>query len=393
MEWRPHMAPTADGARRDGGFPHIAIVLAGLGAGGAERVVSLISGRWVEEGHRVTVIAFDRVDAPVFHAIDPRICLVRLGIEPGGGGRLAGVRAVLRRIAALRRTLADVAPDVTISFLTKINVLTLLASLGTGRRVIVSERNNPRMQQASRVWTLLLARLHWRAEGIVMQTRASLACLGAAARRRASVIPNPISVHPVEGPPRDGHVLAATGRLTWQKGFDMLIDAFALVAPAYPDWTLAIWGEGEDRPLLEKRIARHRMADRISLRGNSRSPDEWVGQADAFVLSSRYEGFGNVLGEAMAGGLPVAAFNCDFGPAEMIRPEEDGLLVPCDDVPGLAGALGRLMGDGELRARLGEAARRSARRYRPEAIQQRWDDLLAGMDIRRSIRDARSVPC
>ncbi|WP_019833174.1 glycosyltransferase family 4 protein [Sphingomonas sp. PR090111-T3T-6A] len=382
MEWRPRQDPAADNVQPGARRLHIAMVLAGLGAGGAERVVSLISGRWAEEGHRITIVAFDRGDAPVFHAIDPRIRLVRLGIKPGGGGRLAGAGSMLRRIAALRGTLAELAPDVTISFLTKINVLTLLANLGTGRRVIVSERNNPRMQQANRVWTMLLARLHWRADGIVMQTQASLGCLGSAARRRASVIPNPISVRPIERPPHDGHVLAATGRLTRQKGFDMLIDAFTLVAPLHPDWRLEIWGEGEDRSLLEDRIEQHRMADRISLRGNSRSPDEWVGQADAFVLSSRYEGFCNALGEAMAAGLPVAAFNCDFGPAEMIRPEEDGLLVPEADVPGLAGALGRLMGDEALRARLGEAAERSARRYRPEAIQQRWDDLLAGMGVR-----------
>jgi glycosyltransferase involved in cell wall biosynthesis len=375
MEWRPRTDPVADGVWGGGGPLHVVVVLAGLSAGGAERVISLITSRWAEEGRRVTVITFDHAEAPVFHTMDPRVSLVRLGIDPGGG-RLAGVRAVLRRAGALRRTLATLKPDFTISFLTKINVLTLLASLGTRRRIIVSERNNPRMQHASRWWTLLLGGLHWRADGIVMQTQASLDCLGRTARRRAFVIPNPISINPIRGAPRDFHVLAAAGRLTEQKGFDLLIDAFALVAPRHPDWRLMIWGEGEDRPLLEKRIARHGLAGRISLCGNSRSPDEWVGQADAFVLSSRYEGFGNVLGEAMAGGLPVASFNCDFGPAEMIRPEEDGLLVPAGDVPALTIALGRLMGDAGLRERLGEAARLSARQYQPDVILRRWDEML-----------------
>jgi glycosyltransferase involved in cell wall biosynthesis len=376
MKPRP-LADLASDVWRGGEPPHYALVLAGLSAGGAERVVSMIAGHWVEEGARVSVITFDEADAPVFHAMDPRIHLVRLGIRPGGGGRLAGMRVFLKRVVALRRTLVKLAPDITISFLTKINVLALLASLGTGRRVIISERNNPRIQHASRLWTLALAWLHWRANGIVMQTEASLECLGRAARGRASVIPNPIRIDPIQGPPRSCHVLGATGRLTWQKGFDLLIDAFSLIAPRHPDWVLNIWGEGEERPLLERRIERYRLTDRIRLCGNSRSPDEWVGQADAFVLSSRYEGFGNALGEAMAAGLPVVSFNCDYGPAEMIRTDEEGLLVPTGDVPALAMALSRLMEDAALRVRLGEAAKAAGERFRPDAIVRRWDELLA----------------
>ena len=365
---------------------HIAFVIAGLGAGGAERVVSLIADNWAVRGRRVTVIAFDDDEMPIFHPMGDGVRVVRLGIGPGEGRRTAGLLVSFRRLCALRKALAALEPDVTISFLTKVNVLTLLASLGTKRRVVVSERNNPRLQKLSRLWSFLLSHLHWRADAIVMQTRNSLECLDDAARKRASVIPNPIEIGsslrlaPVD-PMRTPRILAATGRLTWQKGFDMLIDAFAAVAAHHPDWTLVIWGEGDGRQALQSQIDQCAVADRICLAGNSGSPRGWLEQADAFVLSSRYEGFSNALAEAMAAGLPVVSFDCAYSPSDMIQTETNGLLVDNGDVAALAAALSRLFEDARLRARLGAAARETGNRLRPDMIVKRWDDMLEAIGV------------
>ncbi len=355
---------------------HIAIVTAALGAGGAERVVSLMTGAWAVKGHRVTIITFDEVGAPIFHPLDPKVELQRLGITRSGGA-VAVARTLLQRCRMLRRTLDTLRPDVTISFLTKINVLTLIANLGRDRFVVVSERNNPRLQRASRLWTLALACLHWRADVIVMQTQASLECLGKEARRRAVVIPNPITIGLPARQERSHRVLAATGRLTWQKGFDLLLNAFAHIADRHPGWRLVIWGEGDARADLERQVEECGLTGRVSLPGNSGSPEEWVGQADAFVLSSRYEGFSNALGEAMAAGLPAVAFDCPYSPADLIHHDEDGLLVANGDVTALAEALDRLLGDEALRDRLSSAARGKAERYRPEAVVAQWERVLA----------------
>jgi len=369
---------------------HIAFVIAGLGSGGAERVVSLIAGQWAMRGRRVMVIAFDDDQAPIFHPMGDAVRVVRLGINSGEGRRIAGLWASFRRLGALRKALAAHQPDVTISFLTKINVLTLLASLGTRRRVVVSERNNPRLQKLSRLWPFLLENLHWRADAIVMQTQGSLECLDDAARARASVIPNPVEIDFPSALPSSDHakplmrtprLLAATGRLTWQKGFDMLIDAFAVIAPHHPDWTLVIWGEGEARDALQRQIGQLGLADRIRLAGNSSSPGEWLAQADAFVLSSRYEGFSNALAEAMAAGLPVVSFDCAYSPSDLIDNEINGLLVENGNVPALAAALSRLLGDAALRARLGAAARETGIRLRPDMIVKQWDDMLEAIGV------------
>lgn len=357
----------------------IVFVLSGLTAGGAERVVSLIGNTWQRSGRRITIVTFDSDEQASFHPFVPGVTMCRLGIPAARGGRVAALRTLVRRVRALRSALRASEPDVIISFLTKINVLTLLASLFTPWRVVISERNNPQRQEKSRIWNGMLALLSWRAAAIVMQTEASLTCLDARRRRRATVIGNPIELGPLDRRDHDGFVLATAGRLTHQKGFDMLIDAFARVAPRHPGWRLIIWGDGELRASLHRQVRAARLDTRILMPGSSANPEQWVANADAFVSSSRYEGFCNALGEAMAGGLAVASFDCDFGASEMIRHDVDGLLVPVDDVAALAAALDRLMGQPGLRDRLGQAAKVSMRRYDRDVIIGQWDRLVGAV--------------
>ena len=366
----------ADGRVTGSGTKHVAFVLSGLGAGGAERVISLIASIWVERGIDVTVITFDAADDIVYHPFDPRVRLVRLGIAPARRGGLAAVQANYRRVRALRSALRRLRPDVLIAFLTKINALTLVAAKGLGCPVIVSERNNPHRQAAHPLWNLALQRLYRHATAVVMQTSASLACLPPEVRRRATVIPNPVLPANMAGRSPERPVLVAAGRLVPQKGFDLLIEAFARVAGDHKAWSLVIWGEGPDRAAIEAHVQALGMSERVRLPGLSDTPGGWMADATAFVLASRFEGFPNVLAEAMAVGLPVVAFDCPFGPGEMIAHEVDGLLVGCEDVPALATALSRIMGDPTLRNRLGTAARVSAMRFAPQRIVEQWDALI-----------------
>lgn len=352
----------------------VAVVIAGLGAGGAERVLSIITDRWVKRGREVWVISFDSPTDQIFHKFSSDVHLVRLGIGKHGG-RINGIWTVLRRIYNLRKILKELSPELIVSFLTKINVITLLAILFTRHRVIISERNNQIAQKAHPIWNIILQNLSWRADAIVMQTRASLACLGRSARIRARVIPNPILLANVS-PNIGGLVLAAVGRLTYQKGFDLLLQAFAMIGPLHPDWRLFIWGDGEEADVLTSMIRKMDLGDQVKLCGTSRCPEEWVSSASAFVLSSRYEGFGNVLAEAMAGGLAVVAYDCEFGPREIVQNGVNGLLVPAEDVMAMASALNMIMGNGELRNRLGNAARAVAKRYDPDEIVDQWDEII-----------------
>lgn len=343
----------------------IAFVLSALQAGGAERVVNLISSAAIEAGWDVTIISFDRPGDPVFHDYDSAIALERLGIP-------AGVRFTGRRILALRRTLRRGRFDRVVSFLTKINVLTLAASLGLRLPVLVSERNNPSAQPMHPLWKIALTLLYPRADGIVMQTRRSVACLPKRQRPRAYIIPNPVKLPPRQACPGNSRQIVAVGRLTEQKGFDLLIAAFAKVADVEPEWNLVIWGEGPARPALEQQIAAAGLNRRILLPGQSEEPGGWTEGAAIFVLASRYEGFPNALLEAMAAGLPVIAFDCEFGPAELIDHGHSGLLVSNGAVEELQASLLALMNDENQRRVLGRAANVSVAQFADKHVAESW---------------------
>ncbi len=215
-------------------------------------------------------------------------------------------------------------------------------------------------------------------------------------RARSWIIPNEANLPANLQSKRGRRVLAAAGRLVPQKGFDLLLEALARIAAAQPDWTLVIWGEGPERAALELQGCMLGLDGRVQLAGVSERPGLWIETADAFVFSSRYEGWGIVLLEAMAAGLPVVSFDCRFGPSEMITHEEDGLLVPNGDVHALSAAMSRLMGSETLRKSLGEAAAKSARRFSRERVKAGWDEVVKSAvehdagDMRRTVRRIRT---
>ena len=354
----------------------ICLVTEALGAGGAERVMSLLASRWVAAGWQVSICTFDCPHDPVYHALDDRVKLVRLG--RAGEERQRRLLYLGKRIVRLRAALRRERPQVTLSFLTKINVQTLLATWGTGLKIVACERNNPAMQSAHNVWNVLLGLLLARADAFVVQTDRALRQVPRRARARAIVIPNPITrpATVVTDELKRPYRLVAVGRLTPQKGFDLLIDAFARVAARHSDWLLDLWGEGSERARLQTMIDAASLTGRMKLRGNSLQQGGWAQDASAFVLSSRWEGFPNALGEAMACGLPVIASDCAFGPREMIRHGYDGMLVGQDDVAALARAIDRVMGDEALRRTLGRNACLSAQRFAPEHVATQWDEMV-----------------
>jgi glycosyltransferase involved in cell wall biosynthesis len=206
--------------------------------------------------------------------------------------------------------------------------------------------------------------------------RADYAALLDGARTRVVRLPNAVPPLGGDGAHPDAQVVVAAGRLTRQKGFDLLVRAFAELAPQHPGWELRIYGGGKERAALERQIEAAGMAERIRLMGSTRRLGEAFSAASLFALSSRFEGFGMVIVEAMGCGLPVVSFDCPHGPADIITPGRDGLLVPPEDVAGFAAALSELMSDPKRRRAYGAAARATARLYDPAAIAARWDALL-----------------
>ncbi|WP_324827748.1 glycosyltransferase family 4 protein [Qipengyuania zhejiangensis] len=355
----------------------IAFILAGMGAGGAERVVSVLAAELIERGHDITVVAFDAPEDRVYHPLPAEVRLIRLGVAKGGGRLMRGIGASIRRTVRLRSFLKQDRPDVVLSFLTKVNVLTLLASRGLDLKVVISERNNPAEQGAHPAWSWAWKKLAPCAATVVLQTEAIKSIYPPAIARKAVVIPNPVEVPQELRARPDSKVVVGVGRLTHQKGFDRLIDAFARVADDHPSWRLIIWGEGPLRQQLERQASRTGLADRITFPGVSDRPAGWIEDTGIYVLSSRYEGFPNALLEAMQGGLPVIAFDCPYGPADIVTDHRDGLLVPEGDVDLLGQAIGKLMANREISTRFAASAREKAAHYAPSQIVSKWECVMS----------------
>lgn len=195
-------------------------------------------------------------------------------------------------------------------------------------------------------------------------------------------IPNAVPDVPA-GPGDPGaHRLMAAGRLIHQKGFDLLLPAFAAVAASHPDWTLDIFGEGPMRQRLEQLVTTLDLTGRARINAPTDRLGDHMKSASVLVMSSRFEGFPLILLEAMAAGLSVVSFDCPTGPGEIITDGANGLLVPQMDVPAMSAALDRIMSDESLRGRLAAAAPAAMRPYSSQQVGRRWDDLLAGTTLR-----------
>jgi glycosyltransferase involved in cell wall biosynthesis len=360
----------------------IALVISSLEGGGAERAMSTIANYWAARDQEVTILTLGS-EAGDWYELHPAVRRVGLNLLSNSAHLGVALRNNFRRVRRLRRELRKARPDVVISFVDRANVLTLLASIGLGVPVIVSERTDPRQHSIGFALNGLRRWLYPRASAVVMQSRGLRDWACRFVRDSAiHIIPNPVkpvlngSKYP-SSHQDSGRTVVAMGRLGKEKRFDLLLRAFCRCTKMHDDWSLIILGEGDERESLEALIGELELKDRVSLPGRIRDPAGILQGADLFVLSSRYEGFPNALLEAMACGLAVISTDCGSGPREIIRDDVDGLLVPSNDLDALATAMERLMADPAARERLGAHAAEVLERFSMEKIMSMWDDLLA----------------
>ncbi len=355
----------------------IALVISSLGSGGAERVLSQMANYWGRAGHDVSIITLS-IQKP-FYALESVIHFSPLGLANPSGNLMEGFFRNFERIWKLRAALKLLQPDVVISFLNTTNVLALLAARGMGIPVIISDRSNPWKYKVGKAWEKLFDLTYPWADAIVLQTKGFESAYHPRVRQKIRVIPNGIS--PLEKSGSAPEVLArpaiiGVGRLGAEKGMDILITAFALLKDSLPDWHLVLVGDGPDRLALQALSERLGVAERVLFTGLVENPIGYLEQSDIFVLASRFEGFPNALCEAMICGLPVIASESSPAIREIIRENEDGIIVPLESPEKLADALQELAGDTAKRRRLGEKAREITHRFGFESVMQMWEEVI-----------------
>lgn len=364
----------------------ILIAIASLGGGGAERTAVNLAAYWTAQGREVRLVTLASEDLDCY-AVPAGVSRAALGLAHGGGAPWRRLTANVQAVAAYRREIAGFRPDVVVGLITQVNVLIALASLGLSCATVGSERISPGHWAIPRAWSFLRRHGYGLLDVVTAQTEGAAAWIRTHTRaRRTEVIPNAVALPLArgDGPALDPaavcapgeKVLLGVGRLTEQKRFDLLIETFAELAPARPDWRLVVLGEGPDRGRLEALTRTLGVADRVRLPGRADNVADWYARASAFALCSDFEGFPNVLAEALAHGVPAVATDCPDGPRDIVRDGVDGFLVPPRDGAALAARLAALMDDEGLRRRMAQAGPDVLARFAPERVMGRWDATI-----------------
>lgn len=361
---------------------NIGVVVGSLQGGGAERVASFLAEQFAAAGNEVTLVTLDRAERD-FYPLAPTVRRVALDLHDPSRPGLRTSFAVARRVHGLRTVLRRTEPDVVVSLLDYVNVLTLVAAVGMRVPVVVCEHTDAANAPLPGPRELARRIAYRRAAAIVVLTDRSR---GWAERTfpgvRSLVLPNPIAAPVVIA---GGHVnvpspyIVSMGRLVPSKGFADLVAAFAFGAPE--EWSLVIVGDGPERASVERVAREHGVTDRVLLLGTVADPWPILAGAAMFALASRQEGLPNAIIEAMAVGLPVVSYDCPTGPAELIDDGKNGILVPLGSTADLAAAIRALAADAHRRLEMGAVARRRSRDFAPDRILPHWWELLGEVTL------------
>jgi glycosyltransferase involved in cell wall biosynthesis len=284
----------------------------------------------------------------------------------------------------LRRTLKRIESPLVVAFGTAVNVITLKACRGMGRRVIISERNDP--GRLIKLWEKLWHKYYPQAHRVTANTQAALRDMQQFVKgEKLALVPNPLALPNGNGngnghkslPGANGHPFVLTvGRLVDDKAHDVLLDAFARTSESLKDWRLAIVGQGRLNAQLRKQAEALGISGRVDWHGIVRDVQPLYRSAMVFALPSRIEGTPNALLEAMSFGLPVVVSDGAPGLLEIVEDGVTGLVVPVNDAVRLADALQRLGNDEELRRRLGTAAQQRVSEYALPRALATWESIV-----------------
>lgn len=336
--------------------------------GGAERVISILANHYAKKGWNVEIALL--LDTDVQYPLDENIAIVNLNVGEG-----SYFKNLPKWILKIRSYVNKSRPDKIVSFIGRINMLVLTATLFTKIPIIVSERNDPKHDGRGKIIQYYCNWIYKRASKVVFQTEYERSCFSDNLKQSV-IIPNPISV---AMPPQKSQRLefVTAGRLMPQKNQAMLIDAFVEIHKNYPLAALKIYGDGALKDELQNRIDAYKLNDVVHLCGNVIDLHDRIVGATAFILTSEYEGLSNALIEAMMLGIPC--ISTDYpGSEEIIQDGINGLIVPRQNVAALSVAIKKIIDNPKFCERIVDASLKKAECYKKEFVLQKWDEVIEG---------------
>lgn len=344
-------------------LPKIIFITASVNRGGASRVISILANHYAAINWKVDFVVKETINKG--YQLHKKVNVIECGKE----GKQHGYSFYKR----LREIIKNKDPDVVVSFLTIVNFYAIAACVGK-RKLIISERNDPKLS-ASR-WHFILSKiLYPLADGIVFQSHKVMDYYSKTARRKGTVILNPIEVSCIKDEKAERKNIVTAGRFVSQKNHALLIDSFAEIKKSHSTYKLYIYGDGKLRSEYEARLSMLGIKDAVYLPGNVFNIHEMMKDAQIFVISSDYEGLSNSLLEAMAMGLACVSTRSG-GAEEVISDGKNGLLVDVGNKYEMVKALEKLICDEVLRKRIQKGAIQSSQRFLRENIIHEWETMI-----------------
>lgn len=349
----------------------IEIVTRAMLTGGAERVIAQLANYLANHGIKCRIITMDQSE--VMYPLNADIVVEEIG-------RKSENKIVdrVRRYRALRNKVISDQPDVLLTMPEDTGIYVILAMIGTGIPVYVSERNNPWVMPDSKITRFLRVLAYPFAKGIIFQTRDAKSFFSPRIRRKGVILRNPVDLSRIPLPCENDREkwFASIGRLEPQKNFTMLIEAFAVFHVEKPEYSLRIYGEGSERTKLQELVDRLGLQDSVSLPGRDLDVLNKINSAAAFILTSDYEGMPNALIEAMCMGMPVISTDCPSGgPRELISNGNNGYLVKVGDSEQLVDAMRSIVNE-DIACSFSTAARKLRDSYADQIVFDQWKDYL-----------------
>lgn len=351
----------------------IAFYINAIHEGGAERVMVNLANEFADRGDEIILITSfkDSWEYPYSDKIKRYI----LEDKPTINSKL---KRNIKRVTSLRKILKIESPDCLVSFMAEPNFRAIVASLGLENKVIISVRNDPKMEYPGFIGEILAKSLLPLADGCIFQTTDAQKWFPKRLQKKSKIIYNAVKDE-FFNTERDveKNTIVTCGRLEEQKNHKMLINAFELVVKEHKKAKLLIYGEGSLRNELLEMIANKGLNDNIKLCGNSDNIPEVLSKAEIFVLSSDYEGMPNALMEALAVGVPSISTDCPCGgPRMLIKNRVNGVLIDPQNYADLSSAILNILNNKELQAKYSYESRKKAEYYKSSLILHSWHDYI-----------------
>ena len=363
---------------------------------GIERILSCKMNYLSENtDHSIFLATYEQQDSPLSFQLHSNIIYIPMDSPIPQRSKFSFVRWLIAyfytRILFQRQfnnLLNSIHPDIVISTVYSYEILDLIINVSHKKgikTILESHVKGDTISLAKYQYNRILFKLFTMWDHRIMKSLKNCNCIVSLTKEDASywdiytknvkIIPNILTISPKRVNNYSNKRVIAAGRFSHQKGFDLLLEAWHLINKKHTDWNLYIFGNGDRLP-YQTIVNQYKMNFNVHLLPATDDIVEEYSKSSIFVMSSRFEGFGLVLAEAMSCGLPCISFDCPYGPRDIITDREDGILVENGNVELLAQQLELLMSKPSLRQNMGLKAAKNIARYKPESIMNQWESLF-----------------